>query len=1736
MAPHVGFDTEHIRDKARKDLLYHLEGVRGKKNLVIERSLAGPLGVIVKVSTLQDYGVDKFFFLENNNADTTQRNVVFMARGECARHAQSIAEQIKRLQRESQTGHEFHIFWVPRRTLVSDKLLEEAGVLGDVNISELPLYFFPLERDILSLELDDSFRDLFLFKDTTPAFLMAKALMGIQSKHGLFPRVIGKGDNAKRVAELLTRMRQEILAGEDTNDSTKSGLTPSNTIESVIVIDREVDFVTPLLTQLTYEGLIDEVWGIQNNQTDIDSTIVGAPPQQSQGISNTPVANTPSRKRKIQLDSSDKLYDGLRDTNFAIVGTLLNKVARRLQSDYDSRHGSKTTAELKDFVKKLPAYQAEHQSLKIHTGLAEEIMKYTRTDQFSRLLEVQQNLAAGADPSSQYDAIEELIARDMPLSEILRLLCIHSCISGGIKSKDFDHFRRLVLEGYGYQHLLTLHNLEKLQLFLSRSSPMASMIPMPGSGGAAGTKTNYTYLRKQLRLIVDEVNEHDPNDIAYVYSGYAPLSIRLVQCVLQKQYVLSITRGNGVSGTGAAAGGGAQGWRGFEEAVKHARGPAFDELQKGEDKAVKARALLSGGGDKKTVFVVFVGGITFTEIAALRFMAKKEEARRNIVICTTSIISGNKMMDAAIEKSSFTKAAAGALDLHLESIIASPGDLTKTSPSALIKDRFTSHTTDISTSRGTPRTQSEIIVQVDDMCIETDNTASAQPLPDKSTATSSGIALAYSKHEDRSHSGKQPQPGNSHLPGLQENPFESPASALSDHSGLTSPPSTLPPSSKATTPGDIESVKDSPAAPAPAGPTPTKRRSLDVRPRVSIPTDIAPQDYANQCIAAAESSRLNPYALHQDEYLILREHVTHAQVTTYLNIRNGILRLWLNNPRIGVAREEAVGCAKDSRWFDVASVCYDWLVRSGYINFGCAEIPLVKKRSKRIKPDKKGKTIVIIGAGMGGLGCARHLDSLFKQYAARFEELGEEPPRVITLEGRNRLGGRVYSRALDSSRSQHLIGFKGRRHSVECGGMIITGFERGNPLNVLVRGQMGLPYYALRPDTTLYDSSGKAVNEGRDRLVEKLYNDCLERVSDYKFKSPPSKLIEGNKDLMDEGRDSSSEGLKTIANAEEATAALPQSLPVAEQSLGPQVSLVPVSTDRATGRTHVEPGTPATLKAAYKARMMGWTLREGVTEDFDLDLDAAAKAPDATLGSVMDEAISQYKKIVDLTAQDFRLMNWHVANLEYSNATNYHQLSIGGWDIDAGNEWEGKHTMVVGGYQSVVAGLASSPSRLDVRKETIVKEIFYDPDGSGTARVKCENGSTFEADYVVSTIPLGVLKHESVEFHPPLPSTKTEAIGRLGYGILNKIILVYDEVFWDSSKDIFGCLRTPLSRHSLKQSEYASQRGRCFQWFNVSNTSGIPVLLALMAGDAGFDTEHTKNDELVAEATEVLRGVFGAKVPQPIHSIVTRWGSDKFARGSYSSAGPSMQPHDYQEMARPVGNLFFAGEHTTDTHPATVHGAYLSGLRAASEVIDAMLGPIHVPTPLVLPKESASSQAYKRRRSGDGTSPKVSKQARIDAYELEAWQHIVSQIGERPWRPQKVAGNPYLLYSKANFEMARKRCEEGRRPGKGKPSPNEVRVMTSKMWKEATPEERKPFEGQATEQKTMYSDALKQWEEKAKDWDRRYVEVRKEYEKDHKPALDDDETQAYEGGRERRRAKVNSYAESEGSDIEMEDD
>ena len=84
---------------------------------------------------------------------------------------------------------------------------------------------------------------------------------------------------------------------------------------------------------------------------------------------------------------------------------------------------------------------------------------------------------------------------------------------------------------------------------------------------------------------------------------------------------------------------------------------------------------------------------------------------------------------------------------------------------------------------------------------------------------------------------------------------------------------------------------------------------------------------------------------------------------------------------------------------------------------------------------------------------------------------------------------------------------------------------------------------------------------------------------------------------------------------------------------------------------------------------------------------------------------------------------------------------------------------------------------------------------------------------------------------------------------------------------------------------------------------------------------------------KTLRVMFGKNIPEPDGMLVTRWGKDPFSLGAYSHIPPFASGDDYEMLAEPVDNvLFFAGEATSREYPATVHGAYLSGVRAANEM------------------------------------------------------------------------------------------------------------------------------------------------------------------------------------------------------------
>ncbi|KZV65574.1 Sec1-like protein [Peniophora sp. CONT] len=651
-----GLDVSALKDIARDSLVLALNSVAGAKTLVLDPSLAGPLSLVAEISLLQQHGVDKMFWLEAGSLTASTTNIVYLCRPQI-KWVKIIADQIKRHARENRK-HTYTLLLVPRVSTVVSRVLEDEGVLGDVTLAAYDLQFIPIADDVISLEHDGAFKEIWVDGDETSVYNSAQALHTLQRLFGLFPRILGKGDAAGRLVDLLPQARSQAA-----KDGSDDQLVLSDQLDCLIVLDRRVDMVTPLLTQLTYEGLIDEVMGIKNSHIEVPASLVSASTNPS--VPPTATASTPSapalakeKKRKHRLATdNDPLFSELRDLNFANVGKRLSRVARKLNEEYKTRHKAQTPAQLREFVGKLGGLEAEKQSIHLHTGLSELLLPYTRSEVFKKALEIQQNLLDSYDVPGQITAIEDLLAQGVDMQLVVRLLCLASLTAGGIKSKTLENIKRELLQTYGYSLLPTLLSLA--------APPLGALLPnpLPPTAPAELTSLRYPYasLRKSLRLVIDGDGslEELENDVSYVYSGYAPISVRLVQCVAQKGGVLS----NPAAGKDKTATNGDQddsgrapavkmqahpivGFKGFEDVVSSIPGRTVDVSQKGIGGADTGTSstLLPQREQSTTTVVFFLGGCTYTEIAALRWAGRQNEGRK-FLIATTGIVSGASIVE-----------------------------------------------------------------------------------------------------------------------------------------------------------------------------------------------------------------------------------------------------------------------------------------------------------------------------------------------------------------------------------------------------------------------------------------------------------------------------------------------------------------------------------------------------------------------------------------------------------------------------------------------------------------------------------------------------------------------------------------------------------------------------------------------------------------------------------------------------------------------------------------------------------------------------------------------------------------------------------------------------------------------------------------------------------------------------------------------------------------------------------
>ncbi|KAL7579555.1 hypothetical protein ACA910_007926 [Epithemia clementina (nom. ined.)] len=558
--------------------------------------------------------------------------------------------------------------------------------------------------------------------------------------------------------------------------------------------------------------------------------------------------------------------------------------------------------------------------------------------------------------------------------------------------------------------------------------------------------------------------------------------------------------------------------------------------------------------------------------------------------------------------------------------------------------------------------------------------------------------------------------------------------------------------------------------------------------------------------------------------------------------------------------------------------------------------------------------VVVVGGGIAGLSCCLELFQLCDRDGVDIE--------VVLVEGRARLGGRLWT-----DRESFKTDDIGTPFPVDLGASWIHGID-SNPLAAMAI-EAKVDFILTSEEVTMLREGGKNVDKAGDERAGELFDKLLDMA------------------------------VETCWRDADGT----------EQNIG----------GRAAVRWYASKFVPT---HDYTDGRLGCRI-EGVELNrtpVGRHRDSSDTSVDEAMGKVI--ASGRLDDMAALSEDERRMLFWNTKNIEYALGANISDLSMKYWDIDERHAFEGDHVILKQGYSCVVEHiykqlekrgerftclLGTPCARIEYARKTTSSPYFCHRQGqkrfvdlSDTCRVLLEKGEPgIPCDFVVCAVPLGVLK-DSIDvnssgstklvFEPQLPFCKIDAIESVGFGLLDKVYLQFPgakSAFWRTvlkeGQTLFGNASSCNPHHYMFIDIGLSLDGR--------QNDSPAVLMTLISGAEAAASECLAEEELVAEVMLTLRTLFhGQQIPEPVSFKVTRWGRDRFSRGSYTYLAPGTTDQDFRVLQSPInGNgdsilldnletmrLFFAGEHTTSLHPSMAHGAMLSGYRAAQEIVEAM--------------------------------------------------------------------------------------------------------------------------------------------------------------------------------------------------------
>lgn len=322
------------------------------------------------------------------------------------------------------------------------------------------------------------------------------------------------------------------------------------------------------------------------------------------------------------------------------------------------------------------------------------------------------------------------------------------------------------------------------------------------------------------------------------------------------------------------------------------------------------------------------------------------------------------------------------------------------------------------------------------------------------------------------------------------------------------------------------------------------------------------------------------------------------------------------------------------------------------------------------------------------------------------------------------------------------------------------------------------------------------------------------------------------------------------------------------------------------------------------------TMQAARANDPDFDITRTWKLPD--MPPEPDESLYAYLKRIGFTEQQLRYTERTFANASADSAKVISAaMFLKRVPKRAEIDGIGDHR-ILEGYDSILNHLAAD---LDIRLKTPVKNIQW----AGQVTVQTEDSQTFHADQVVIAVPLGVLKAGSIHFEPILPAPKQDALNRMHMGPGLKIIYEFAEPITDEHIMAIYSAETPS------------------MWWSptVGHTTQTSVWTAFATGDYARALLKGGEQAAIDQGLRALRQELNKPDLTPTKTFLMNWTAEPYTYGAYSVAAIGSEGAR-AILAEPTAPLYWAGEATAEYyHTATVHGAYLSGLRAAQEILAA---------------------------------------------------------------------------------------------------------------------------------------------------------------------------------------------------------